>query len=398
MSIKRVIVCDDDQDRLKAWCKQIQRVLPDADVQALEVHHFVGGLQALKHRRRTSAGGAQTDAAQVFDEADVLVIDSDLTPDPSAEFPEGHDVIVQELTSEFGGEVAHLARMYTTVGAIVVVNELHHSATFDLTLQERRFGIADAYVTGDDVRDPGLWTGTLSEDAKFRPWSWPRLDLLPALISTSSASAELDQPWTAGIGINLEVCRSLWTMSQLESLGVASVDKLYEMTLLDFARLEPFGLRRREKITQLKQLQRISVCALRRWLDRILIPAQNILIDLPHLLERQPWLAANRVDLHHRAHLAAYWSDTECTVATVAHNSAASALTGRNVWNTPELPERPSGEETLPSDPVFCEDTSQFQSIENVQDFVSDIEGSHARRFVQRMPNVSYAPINRLAL
>lgn len=169
------------------------------------------------------------------------------------------------------------------------------------------------------------------------------------------------------------------------------------MTLDDVASSTALGLGVRPKQTASPEERlRVAVCGLRRWLERVVVPSQNILIDLPHLLQRDPWLVSRREDLEQWNRHPGYWFPDDAGVCPAAFNEPVSRLLGRNVWNVLDLPRRPSGERVLPTDPVFCEDTSTFVLLTDAVDVMTDIESPQPHRFVRRVPGVEYSPRNRL--
>jgi len=391
-----VVICDDDSSRVVDWAIEIRELLGDlVEVNALGPLKFATALAALKLRRVTGTSPI-SDEANIFDGADVLILDSDLSPDPDApdvDDPEG--LIRLHLASEMGGEVAHLARVFTTAGAIVVINEGTQQPTFDLTLVGRNDGVADAYVSEEDIANPGLWSGSGPANG-FRPWSWPRLDRLPSTIEHCVSSVSLDQPCLEALGIETSEAVECLLEGQIESLGLASGSEVASMTLKDFARNRTFGLRNKEATTD-ENLLRVAVCGLRRWTERVLLPAQNLLISMPQLLQHNPWLLEDRDNPASWNNKDGRWWPELPPIASQAHNTIASEFLGRNVWNVHELESRPAGERLSSADLVFCEDVSEFRGISEAADFVSDIEGPFARRFVASLEDVEYMPRNRLA-
>lgn len=388
----RVVICDDDKGRVIDWAEQIQQILGgESTVIPLAPLDFAEAVAALKDRR--AAGGPHPDAASVFDDADVLVLDSDLTPDNESSAAE---MVRTHLTSEMGGEVAHLSRGYTTVGAIVVVNEGTQQRTFDLTLMARSLAVADVYVSEEDIANRHLWGEGSTATTEFHPWTWPRLDVLPAAIAKANLQIGLEESWVESLKLQDADWDSLHD-GQLESLGLPSTKDISSMTYGDLAAHRALGMRRKESTTA-ELRARVAICGLRRWVERVLLPSQNVIVDLPHLAQGHPWLVEKRDDLEAWNALGGRWWDEEPSVAPEAFHPEVSALLGRNVWITSRLEPRPKGERVRPSDPVFCEDISQFRHLEDVRDFVSDVEGSFARRFVADIDDVQYMPRNRLAL
>lgn len=393
-----IVICDDDDDRAEDWAVRVRDQVPHANVQSLGAVSFAGAVRDLKQRMSAAKAGEPSpddDSAVVIDRADVLVLDSDLTPDRDAHIGDDPDDLVgTHLASELGAEVAYLARAYSSAGAIVVVNEGAKQSTFDLTLVKRSDGIADVYVTDDELDNPGLWDP--SKASGYRPWSWPALASLPANIEAAIARCKLTDLVTEAVGLGDFSAELL--IGQIERLGQEDAAAVVAMTFEDVAQSAGFGLglRPKEQPPDSHRL-RVAVCGLRRWLDRVVVPEQNILIDLPHLLQRNPWLVVpDRTDISAWDTLVAGWAPADPPVAPTAFNHLASHLLGRAVWNARDVPARPAGQRIEPTDPVFCEDTSTFRPLEASSGFLSDLQGSHARRFISRVPDVTYSPAARL--
>ncbi|UJH71736.1 hypothetical protein [Ornithinimicrobium sp. INDO-MA30-4] len=303
-------------------------------------------------------------------------------------------MVVTHLASQLGVEVAHLARAYSQVGAIVVVNQAAKRSTFDLTLTKTNTYVADAYITDDEFDNPGLWDP--AKTTGYRPWSWPDLCNLPARIAEAVDTWDLSHPVCAALG--LEHLQEDWLLGQIESLDMVEGQELANMTFEDVALSPGFGLGLRPKeVAPDATRLRVAVCGVRRWLERVVVPAQNVLIDLPHLQQRNPWLLnGDRQEIDAWNRVVGRWAPDEPPVLPEAFNRSASQLLGRNVWNVRQVPPRPAGERVQPSDPVFCEDTSLFVPMDSARGFLSNVEGSQARRYVSKVNGVTYSPPTRL--
>lgn len=394
----RILICDDDAERVEEWAVSLRDRLPDAEIEPFKPVLFAAAVRDLKARMvRAKAGESiDMDEAAIFDSADILVVDSDLTPDKdSTPGDDPDDLVGTYLAGKLGADVADMARAYTRVGAIVVVNQGPKTRTFDLTMTKLAHGVADAYVTDDDIDNAGLWDAKATSG--YRPWSWPSLQVLPGLIDEAAAEHRLDSQVLHALGLNNPGIIGAFLARQVEALELSGDTDLAELTFRRIATSSRFGLGLRPKEqTSDALLTRVAVSAVRHWLDRVVLPAQNVIIDLPHLLQQHPWLCAKRTDLASWNCREAWCPPASPAVAPEAYNKAASSLLGRNVWNVPALPARRSNQRAMPTDPVFCEDTSTFTDYGQAVDFLSDLEGAHAQRFVAKVPDVDYAPRSRL--
>lgn len=394
----KVVVCDDEARRAQEWCERIAETTGITTTTALDPARFGDAVGALKERKAKAKQGDDSvvdadDAAAVFDGADLLVLDSDLTPDRGT--PQGRDPsasVAKYLLGELGGEVAHLARCYSTAGPIIVVNQRWKHRVFDLTMMEIAAEVAEAYVSEDDIDNPGLWSPTRSTPGSFRPWHWPYLHRLPRQMSDLIDSVSLNTTVAESLELRSEDLEAL-TGLQLDALGLD--DLTAETTLEEVVSHSAYGLRLKEHAPP-EQMLRIAVFGLRRWLDRHVLAAQNVLVDRPHLLQRQPWRIESRGDLSAWNETSQWW-DLDARPSGPSMVLGASRWLGRPVWRWSDLAsEVPNGPRFLREDPVFCEDVSRFAAAGDSKDFVTDLEGSSAQRFVAHVDDVEYNPKRRL--
>jgi hypothetical protein len=401
----RVVVCDDDDVRAADWADRINDLgNTQLTAEHLPSERFGSVVAALKDRKAhaklhgTLPDG--DDAAADFDSADVLVLDSDLTPDAgSSQGADPGPMVQQHLVGELGGEVAHLARCYSTAGALMVVNQKWKRRSFDLTLLTFANDVAEVYVSEMDLDNEHLWMPPSGETDHFRPWSWPVLTQVPSDIAALVDSVSLDRPVLSALGLDGELATNAFTDRQLDAL---EIDDWQGMTFADVARDSAMGLRLKETVDPGQEL-RVAVCAVRRWLDRHVLPSHNVLIDAPHLLQRRPWTVDDRSDLAAWNDPASWLLDVDGTAPTPdpapdAYLPEASRWLGRHVWLWPmttQVARRPEWR-ILPTDPVFCEDTSAFVPADEAADFLSDLQGPSGQRFVRTLGDVDYHPRRRL--
>lgn len=352
-------------------------------------------IEALGERVRKAKAGEEfgSDAADVLDGAAVLILDSDLTPNPGEDVSE---TVRRQLSGEVGAEVARLARAHTTAGAVIVVNQGAKRRTFDLTMSKLTLSQAEVYITQEDVASKLLWFGG-DADGSFRPWSWPVVTGLDRLMLDALPEAELATPVLEALGLTEGLGAPL-SDGQLELLNdnLADAD---EITFLSAARSQAFGLSMQPaEEADPNQLLRVAKWGVRRWLDRIVTAPQNILVDWPHMVQDRPWLLDDRDNIDAWNNNDALWGAPEPVEGALSqgYNAAASRLLGRRVWNVWQLPATPPGERVRASDPVFCEDTSRFLSADRVSEFASNLSGSYSSRYAEVVRGVEYSPRRRL--
>ncbi|WP_454167331.1 hypothetical protein [Microbacterium lacticum] len=398
----KIVICDNDEVRVRDWKRRVDAALgSSATVVAMEPPAFALAVGALKNRASAAKLGEAsrgTDEARAFDEADVLILDSDLTPDPGSD--PGHDpddAVSTYLAGELGQDVARLVRFHTSAGAVVVVNQAGKRRTFDLTMMRWAGGPADVYITADDVDNDRLWRG--SGAGSYRPWSWPVLERVSRGVSDFTETVGLDDGVLASIGFD-EAQVARLSYRQLEALSSESGDgDVVTFRAVAQSPVLGMGIQPKEREDE-EQLLRVAVWGVRRWLDRFVVPPQNLLTDLPHLLQDRPWHAVDRSQIGRWNDDERIWAgDTTSELFSDALNARATELLGRQVWNVGALPPEESAENRVESnDPVFCEDSSTFVSADDSHDFESDLEGPFTTRFVQMLEDVDYSPRHRLFL
>jgi hypothetical protein len=413
VSTMKIVVCDDDFERGQSWAAQISAVIGsavDATATAIAPHRFAEAFVELEARRLSArkADAAEDQllstlstpgSAVEIDEADLVVVDYDLTPDTGrTQDPEDDKGAVRGLVGRSGEEFVYLARFFSSAKAFAVVNQTVQSKTFDLSLRRFAHSLADVNVTAHDLRRRSLWLG--SGDT-FRPWSWPVLLDLPTL--AEERSRLLSDPGQLIVdALHLGDTDDLnsFTQAQLDSLGA----DLMTATILSVATESPHGLKGHDKkLAETNEVLagRAAINAIYRWLSASVVPAQNVLVDAPHLAQRFPILVnGDRSD-------PATWNQlTSGDVSAVLRAadlesalSPASAWIGRPLWSLARasaiaraLGRVPTGEPTF----VFCEDTSRFIEIAHATEFESGVSGPYVQRFVERVSDLDYAPRGRL--
>ncbi|WP_336648470.1 hypothetical protein [Microbacterium sp. MMO-10] len=395
-----ILVCDDDRRRANGWAEQLRELLPGDEyhVEALPTVEFANAVAALHLRVQASKRGEEIlhDNAFKFDKADLVILDSDLTPDLGAEIAgEEIAVINDHLVGEYGSNVAWLARNFSSAGVLVVVNHIFKERTFDLTMERFADLPADVYIASPDIDSRGLWFGEI--DGTFRPWSWPVLSnflqMEASRVGKDAVAEVLDMTVCEMLGLDANaVDDKQWERLRFDAESPAGI------TLRDVASSISFGVGRQAD-AKLPEPQRLRVAraGLRRWLDRVVIPAQNVLVDFPHLIQDRPWLVpSERGDAERlTALVAGNWRD-DTPILGEAHAQAVSTLVGRNIWYLDRLPQPGPGERLREDDQIFCEDVSAFHPAETAKEYMSDLEGAFRSRFVRQLVGVEYTPKRRL--
>lgn len=395
-----IVLFDDDADRIKTWREKLESVpglRERATIFAPEPEQFAQVFEALKERQFRARGEAVTgdDNAKILDDADIVIVDFDLTPARGRSQSMAPEAL-RTLKGSFGDTFAYLTRCYTHAGYTVVVNQTFYQSTFDLTMREFEFSYADLNITHSDLSNEGLWFGARARGS-FRPWHWPRLLDGGAFIQSLADRIELGAPLLETLGLDDPDVYDLFDPQQLEVIGRA--DRNSDPRTATFKSLtdadSPFGLLSQSEEPDEAALKKIAATALTHWLERVVIPAQNILVDAPHLAQRRPHLVRGDSTPERLDRLAdlspdARMDDVLDLDALAVAATKASDWTMRPVWLWPRCPRGPIPEDQI----VFCEDGSFFVPIDEAQEFRSELPGPFKARFVAEIDTQGGFPVD----
>jgi hypothetical protein len=152
---------------------------------------------------------------------------------------------------------------------------------------------------------------------------------------------------------------------------------------------------------------RVGAARIAKWLERLVLPGQDILVDAPHLVWRFPTLLAGDVGeietWNRTARLANYEALGLTTEVIEPFHAKKAHWLSRPAWFWNDLREceeiaevREPWKVNAP-EWVFCEDASRF-CMEPYKEFVADTESPYARRFVKEFGGVDYVPLLRFSL
>ena len=225
------------------------------------------------------------DGASQLDGTDILIVDNDL--------------FELENFSDFSAEmVANRARVYTTCGCIVVLNR-SPDLDFDLSLVGHSDSKADLHINDRFIADDGLWLTCPKEGRTFRPWHWPLLRAAAKLYKSRVdqlreflMSHERDMPILDYFGFAEDAKNRL---SRSARAFLHPSRRAEEVSFYDFlaGNARAVDVKDGTKIIGKRDNDRVAqICAHRisKLLDRLILGPQDVLIDLPHLVERLPFL------------------------------------------------------------------------------------------------------------
>lgn len=151
------------------------------------------------------------------------------------------------------------------------------------------------------------------------------------------------------------------------------------------------------------------------WMRRDIVGAQEVLVDIPHLLARLPILLGERAgDLNSWNDALASSSPLTVLDADLVDRQLGPCLYESPWWPRPtfwwpslesndELRRRMVQPDVLLGDFVYCEDTSRFAARvpdadgQAPQEFVTELEGGWNRRYVAKLQDHRYTPRSRFA-
>jgi hypothetical protein len=409
----QILICDDEQSRSQRMADNLTRTLSvngSVGVNALTPREFVEAISGLEQRQKKARsdpaectteaidlGKSAEDGGHPFDSADILFLDYDLVHLADEDGYAGG--------SESGERLAYLSRCYSRCGTIVAYNQFFYGRTFDLTLRGHLRSFADLNLASDSISNPGLW----SDDYEgFRPWSWPILLDSPNRLQrcTEFLASNVDRPILDLLELNRSSVYSALTRELLEFLSVTGPPESAQID--QFVRDSGNCLRIKDRLWEPSAALRIASARIAKWLERAVLPGQNILVDAPHLIDRFPSLVdgdASEASWNRSCALGSPVGDLGIKIALIepAQFPAPDWLS-RKAWIWPLLARDEAIREV--SDPwatseeslAFCEDASRFHRHDLVREFVAEVNSEFARRYVRAFPDVTYEPISRFLM
>lgn len=410
MSDETVLICDDVSDRRSHWKDDLSKIEAiegwkidllaedfDAEIDVLKTRQVAARTGGQNESTGEASDAEHSDAPSKFDSASILLVDYDLLRFEDNPY----------LTGE---NVAYLARCYSSCDVIVGVNLTGQSNAFDLTLVDHLDSFADVNIGDAQLASSALWEGP---EIGLTPWAWQSL---PRLVDSyrqrlkdvgDGSGKVLD-----ALGLQqLPLPRHI--RQRIEANGEG------DPTFREFVCRSELGLRGDDEPWK-ETIRRVGAARAAKWLETQVLPAQDLLIDAPHLAQRNPLLLEGQ-----HGDIAAWQRTTDRKDLTGGlieelsrHRHTKPLWSSRPLWHWAQV----SGDEDLPgvASPwdrpspgfVFCEDISGFLPWDHAREFiVDDIPTSVPTRYVTKVtePNVDetlrealaevqYLPRTRLAL
>ena len=396
MTTYSVLICDDHPKVGDDWTSTVRKVAGDhysvkdpfgnEEVQCA-TKELLNRQAALRDGRSGEKGPC------LFDEVDILVLDYDL-------------LHIDKSNARHTGEaLARFVRMFSTPQVVVVVNQFRE-AQFDLSLRGHLSSHADLNVDAALLHERGLWTDPPWDG--FRPWHW---QTLCRAVETQKARQSvvkdhLDEPIIDVLGMqNEDINRLSDTAFGYIASKAKDVQGLQDQTFKSFFHAQ-VSSRDASKLLCCDQeaVCRFLAARVGKWLERQVLGAQDVLVDVPHLIQRYPFLLGKNVS-ELEAWNATIHDDKEIRkqVPSESWFNLPNFLTRSAVWRQRFEDDvdisrtRQSFDFSTVPPFVFLEDMSTFVPIEEAQGFRAGHHNAFDRRFAKCMDNITYAPQRRLA-
>ena len=284
----RVLVCDDDPGLAKDWVEAIEEVVTE-DYDLLPppgTKDVRESAQELLHRRSAVRGEVdRPDKSCLFDGVDILVIDYDL-------------LHIDEDNAQYTGEgLGRLSRMFSDCAVVVVLNQ-YPDAQFDLRLRGHLQSHADLNLDAELIGTPGLWQDPPWDG--YRPWMWQTL--FRAVETQRQRETLINKAFDFSIvdtlGMQVEDASRLSdTAFGLLGPSANTYDDLREVTFRSFLTQISDGRDVRAISKTSKQAAvRVASARIGKWLEREVLGGQDVLVDLPHLVQRFPFLLEDNIE------------------------------------------------------------------------------------------------------
>jgi len=394
--LKEKILVYDDEVRLAAtYTSRLQALsfLKERfEVEPITPNDFEKEMKALDSRRRIFRKKENSYPESLLDEVSILIVDFDL---------------LESFNPFITGEsVSYLGRCFSKCGLIIGMNQYDRRGqptSFDLTLRGHPESFADLNICSEQLDNPGLWS---EKRRLFRPWHWPQLpDFLDSFKKrVKDVEDHLEEP----------ICETL-DIENIESVFPGSISAFLgrhpaKTTFREFVESSGNGLQAKDENKNDELLARIAAARISKWLERLVLPGQDILVDAPHLASRYPSLLVG--DLSETESETETWNRTTGLVGldklSLDHTNIKEYgfkkdhWLSRPTWFWQKLSENQSIKEV--SEPwerkktkfVFCEDTSSFHKQNECTEFYAELASPFRRRFVYRVNGINYQPAVQL--
>lgn len=413
MNKEKILIYDDEHGRIDDFKRKLGEGLDKAgqsekfDIISLENGAFQDSIRVLEQRRIMfrDEGESIKDGAEEIDNASIFIIDYDLL---------GSQVEESQVGSLTGEIIAYLVRCFSKCKLIIELNQ-YGGNPFDLTLRGDLDSFADLNLGEHQLNNPDLWRGDWGDSRQgFRPWYWPNLrdSLRNFEKKIKDVQENLDKPVSEFFNFGSELFQLL-PRRIVQFVEKQEQKEHFQTTFREFVTESGNGLRFKDTKALDKGindhiLARVGAARISKWLEYLLLPEQDILVDAPHLISRYPSLIAGdgkKIETWNKiAQLIGHDKLELRTDLIDPYRFQKAHWISRPVWFWDKLRECEHISEiiepwlTVKPDWVFCEDASYFYNRENCREFLADTASPFTQRFVKYFDEVDYRPRVRFSL
>ena len=413
MNKQKILIYDDEHGRIDDFNRKLGEGLDKAgqsenfDIISLENGAFQDSIRVLEQRRIAFRGEGEStkDGAEEIDNASIFIIDYDLL---------GSQVEESQVGSLTGEIIAYLVRCFSKCKLIIGLNQ-YGGNPFDLTLRGDLDSFADLNLGEDQLSNRDLWIGNWGDSRQgFRPWSWPSLcDLLRDFDErVKDVQENLDKSISEFLNFDRELFQVL-PRAIVQFIEKQEQKEHFQTTFREFVTESGNGLKLKDTKALDKGindhiLARVGAARISKWLEYILLPEQDILVDAPHLISRYPSLITGdekKIETWNKvAQLVGHDKLGLNTDLIEPYRFKKNHWVSRPVWFWDKLRECERIREiiepwlTVKPNWVFCEDASYFYNRENCREFLADTASPFIQRFVKYFDEVDYRPRVRFSL
>ena len=401
---KKILIYDDEREQTKRFKNKLNQALKKAEkdqdfaIETLCEDALQCSIEKLQNKQdELRDNGTCSDETTEFDEASIFIIDYDLLKNQKVKF----------LTGEI---ITYIVRCFSECKLIIGLNQYGHNS-FDLTLRGHPESFADLNLGEDQLGNPDLWRGDWGDSRTgYRPWYWPNLsDSLHHFDKkVEDVQENLDNPICETLDFKPNLFQLL-PRAVIQFIGMVKGKEPAETTFREFVMHSGNGLKPKDAtISDKNVLARVGAARISKWLERFVLPEQDILVDVPHLVSRYPSLiddVEKKIKAWNRtAQLVDYRELGLDTDLIKCYRFKKDYWISRPVWFWDKLRECEKIKEvsepwlTVKPNWVFCEDASRFYYEKNCTEFLADTVSPFTRRCINGFKNVDYRPRVRLAL
>ena len=386
-----VLVYDDDGKYAKKYADRLRKVKGsnyELDVSEISPDRFRTQMQVVALRQAALRENKKPDFSGTdFDQADIFVVDFDLIKTyPGSGF----------LTGE---EVCYSIRCFSHCGLLVGLNQFGWNP-FDLTLCGHPRSFADLNIGEKQLDKAGLWSGK----SEFRPWYWPDLPQYAQAFKWKIKDVlnNLDASILTMLGLREKI--GTFPKETRNFLGPG----LKAPKPKEFCLKSGNGLRPKDNRTTDEIVSRVTAARISKWLERLVLPGQDILVDAPHLVFRYPsLLKGNPEDLNTWNESVKFEDHTRLGIdhrAIEAFRFKKGEWLSRPAWlwngvsNSKSVREATELWTRKPTKYVFAENTSRFHRRQECTEFLANVDSPYVIRYIRNIPesDVDYTPRSNL--